>query len=526
MPRIGRRPSPMDQDYAERVREAQVFVWDDRGVRGVLVLVAASDHLLIENVAVDPLAQGRGIGRGLLEHAEHEAAALGLDELRLYTNAAMTENIALYARLGYREDGRRSDGWLRPRLLQQAARRVRVIAIAAAPQARAGARQSRHEEPSAGAGSRLRRPRARHDPVRVAGRRGRRDRHRQGRCLRLRLLEARRHVRPCDARGRAAAVQRVRRSPASACCARRSRRSTPRRGASRPTPAPTRRDVLVVALGADYDLAATPGLAESRRRVLLVRGRRAHERGRAGLLPRATSSSASAVRRSSARRRRASACCCCMTSSSRRGVRDDCTITLVLPFARPVPPSPETSAALEAAFAERDIRLITGRKVARARPRAPRRRDRRRQRAALRPLPRRAEAPRARRRGRERADRRTATCRSTPATLETRVPGVYAIGDVATQGTPKAGVFAEGAARALATSVIARLRGAGEDGVHAGTGSCYIEFGDGPHRPRRHRLPLLPVADRDVYQAPSVALRAEKQQFGSSRRARWFGRTS
>jgi N-acetylglutamate synthase-like GNAT family acetyltransferase len=108
--RIGRRPSPMDQDYAERVREARTFVWDEGGVRGVLVLVAASDHLLIENVAVDPLAQHRGIGRGLLEHAEREAVALGLDELRLYTNAAMTENLALYPRLAYREDERRSEG--------------------------------------------------------------------------------------------------------------------------------------------------------------------------------------------------------------------------------------------------------------------------------------------------------------------------------------------------------------------------------------------------------------------------------
>ena len=109
VPRIGRRPSPMEQDYAERVANALVFVWDEDGVTGVLVLVPASDHLLVENVAVDPLAQGRGIGRHLMARAESEAIRLGLDELRLYTNAAMSENLAFYPRLGYRETGRRSE---------------------------------------------------------------------------------------------------------------------------------------------------------------------------------------------------------------------------------------------------------------------------------------------------------------------------------------------------------------------------------------------------------------------------------
>ena len=65
--------------------------------------------LRVENVAVDPLAQHQGIGRRLLEHADREAAALGLDEVRLYTNEAMSENLALYPRLGYREEGRRTE---------------------------------------------------------------------------------------------------------------------------------------------------------------------------------------------------------------------------------------------------------------------------------------------------------------------------------------------------------------------------------------------------------------------------------
>jgi len=111
------------------------------------------------------------------------------------------------------------------------------------------------------------------------------------------------------------------------------------------------------------------------------------------------------------------------------------------------------------------------------------------------------------------------------ATLETRFPGIYAIGDCATQGTPKAGVFAEGAARALAQSLIASLSGKGPAGVHTGTGSCYIEFGAG--RIGRVDIDFLSgPSPTGVYQAPSVALRADKQHFGSSRRARWFGRTA
>ena len=65
-----------------------------------------------------------------------------------------------------------------------------------------------------------------------------------------------------------------------------------------------------------------------------------------------------------------------------------------------------------------------------------------------------------------------------PETLETRFPGVYAFGDVATIGVPKAGVFAEGAAR-VAASLIARLRGGDQPGAYDGLGSCYIEFGGG-----------------------------------------------
>jgi ribosomal protein S18 acetylase RimI-like enzyme len=107
--RIGRRPGPMDDDYAERIRRGQAFVAEDGLVTGLIILIGESDHVLIENVAVDPRHQGEGIGRALLDYAETSARALGTSELRLYTNATMTENLALYTRLGYQEVERRTD---------------------------------------------------------------------------------------------------------------------------------------------------------------------------------------------------------------------------------------------------------------------------------------------------------------------------------------------------------------------------------------------------------------------------------
>jgi sulfide:quinone oxidoreductase len=281
-------------------------------------------------------------------------------------------------------------------------------------------------------------------------------------------------------------------------------------------------DVLVVALGADYDTAATPGLAESGDEFYSVAGA---ERMR------------EAVEGFSSGRVVVGVCgapfkCppapseCVLLMHDRlveRGVRDHCEITLVLPFGTPVPPSPETSAALVAAFAERDIRLVTGRKVTAL--------ESGRRVVALDDGSELAYelflgVPR------HRAPDVVVASGLTEdgyvpvdsATLQTRFPGVYAIGDVATQGTPKAGVFAEGAARALAPSLIAQVRGGGPAGVHSGTGSCYIEFGAG--RIGRVDIDFLSgPAPTGTYNAPSTSLRGEKEHFGASRRARWFGRT-
>ncbi len=110
-----------------------------------------------------------------------------------------------------------------------------------------------------------------------------------------------------------------------------------------------------------------------------------------------------------------------------------------------------------------------------------------------------------------------------PRTLETRFPGVYAVGDVATLGVPKAGVFSEGAARVVAASLVAQLRGGVQPAAFDGRGSCYIEFGAG--RVGRVDIDFLSgPKPTGTFQEPSDQLVGEKQQFGASRRARWFNR--
>jgi GNAT superfamily N-acetyltransferase len=105
--RIGRKPGPMLDDYAARVEAGEVSVCaDGNEVAGILVLEPASDHLLLDNIAVAPDWQGRGVGRLLLDFADSEARRAGHAELRLYTHVLMHENIALYSRLGWQETGR------------------------------------------------------------------------------------------------------------------------------------------------------------------------------------------------------------------------------------------------------------------------------------------------------------------------------------------------------------------------------------------------------------------------------------
>ena len=105
----------MDADYDALVAAGDVWVGDlDGEVVGVLVIRAAGDVLELENVAVEPLHQGRGHGRALVAFAEQQAFDLGLVAVELYTNEAMVENLQLYPQLGYEETGRRvEDGYRR-----------------------------------------------------------------------------------------------------------------------------------------------------------------------------------------------------------------------------------------------------------------------------------------------------------------------------------------------------------------------------------------------------------------------------
>jgi N-acetylglutamate synthase-like GNAT family acetyltransferase len=113
--RIGRQPAPMTADYAAALEQARVWVLESGdAIVGALVTEDRGDHLLLETIAVASSAQGSGYGRLLLDRAEGDAAELGLTEIRLYTNEAMTENLSFYPRHGYRETGRaQQDGFWR-----------------------------------------------------------------------------------------------------------------------------------------------------------------------------------------------------------------------------------------------------------------------------------------------------------------------------------------------------------------------------------------------------------------------------
>ena len=105
VPLIGREPKPMQADYDRAVREHRIdLAYRDGVLAGLIETIEQSDHLLIENVAVLPAFQGRGVGRTLLAHAEELTSALGFGEVRLYTNKAFAENVTLYLKVGYRID--------------------------------------------------------------------------------------------------------------------------------------------------------------------------------------------------------------------------------------------------------------------------------------------------------------------------------------------------------------------------------------------------------------------------------------
>jgi GNAT superfamily N-acetyltransferase len=104
VPIIGREPIPMTADYDRAVVDHIIDLWEENGeLLALIEIVRGSGHLSIENIAVRPDQQGKGLGSKLLDHAEKLALSLGLDELRLYTNAAFASNLSFYSRRGYQE---------------------------------------------------------------------------------------------------------------------------------------------------------------------------------------------------------------------------------------------------------------------------------------------------------------------------------------------------------------------------------------------------------------------------------------
>jgi sulfide:quinone oxidoreductase len=279
-------------------------------------------------------------------------------------------------------------------------------------------------------------------------------------------------------------------------------------------------DALVIALGADYDLDATPGLAEGGHEFYSVAG----AARLAGVIPEFSRGHAVVgVCGAPFKCPPAPSECALLLHDelTARGVRDACEISFVLPLSAPVPPSPETSAALAEAFDERDIRLLPGRRIQSVEPGR-----------GVAVLDGGDELPFDLFLGVPKHRAPDVVIESglaedgyvpvDSATLRTRHPGVYALGDVATAGVPKAGVFAEGAGRVVARQLIAEARGGEPPEAYDGRGSCYIEFGRG--RVGRVDIDFLSGAQRTgVFNAPSEELAAEKADFGPRRWARWSG---
>lgn len=281
-------------------------------------------------------------------------------------------------------------------------------------------------------------------------------------------------------------------------------------------------DILVVALGADLDLSATPGLVEGGNEFYSVSGAFALRdilagftrgpaiigvTGKSFKCPPAPSEAALLLH----------------DYLVKRGRRADTEITVVMPFGTPIPPSPDASRAILAAFAERGIRFIKDNLVRALDPA---------RKVAM--LSDGTELPFGLFLGIPVHRVPQVVVESGLAsdpynwvpvnkkTLETSFPGVYAIGDVNGVGTPKAGVFAEGAARAVAGSILAQLGNGPAAEDYRGLGSCYLEFGN--EMVARVDVEFLAgPKPTGAYQEPSAALVEEKNQFGASRLQRWFG---
>lgn len=278
-------------------------------------------------------------------------------------------------------------------------------------------------------------------------------------------------------------------------------------------------DVIVVALGAEYDFAATPGLADHGNEFYSIAGAQrlrdvlpTFTRGTAVIgicgpsfkCPPAPSEAAMLLD----------------DYLRARGVRGDTRIAVVMPFGVPVPPSPETSTAILAQFAARGIDFVPGKLIKTVGEGEVTLDD-----GSTLPCDLLLGIPV------HRVPEVVARSGMTedgwipvnPQTLATRFPGVYAVGDVTSVGTPKAGVFAERAASVVADHLIASVRGEATPPGYDGTGSCYIEFGaEGVARVDVDFF-STPGRPTGVFTPPSPQATAEKAAFASTRFARWFG---
>ncbi len=279
-------------------------------------------------------------------------------------------------------------------------------------------------------------------------------------------------------------------------------------------------DVLVVALGADYDFAATPGFVEGGQEFYSVAGAaRLHD-----MLPSVTEGHILIAVLAEPFKCPPAPCEAAMLFDRwfrERGLRDQVSISVVTPWGRPIPPSPDGSKAILDRFAERDIAFVKEQLVVSIDPatKVAHLRD-----GGTMPyglflgipkhcVPDVVESSGLAENGWIPVDR---------ATLATRFPNVFAVGDVTSVGTPKAGVFSENAARVVADEIIAGVRGGEMPAPYDGTGICYVEWGD----ERVARLdanffggpaPVAPLT------GPNLETAEEKHDFTRDRRRRWFG---
>jgi sulfide:quinone oxidoreductase len=280
-------------------------------------------------------------------------------------------------------------------------------------------------------------------------------------------------------------------------------------------------DVLVIALGADLDPSATPGLLEGGHEFYTVAGAFAlrdvlAEFGGGRVIVAVTSTPFKCPPAPS------ETALLMHDLLRERGLRDDSSIALVSPLPVPIPPSPQASQALLAAFAERGIEWHPNALV--------RALDPSRHMAVLGNGD---EMPYDLFLGVPKHQAPTVAVEAgltvdgwipvDPLTLETAFPDVFAIGDVTSVGTPKAGVYAEGQAAVVAERIIASMTGAAVDAEYDGHGTCYIEMGSDQvgRVDVTFRTGQVPSGQFD---APSAALAADKIEFGRSRVARWFDR--